>query len=146
MLGLQDRLRRKDEEIVAKIMDGEAIIINLANGIYYSLDNAGGAIWEMIEDGRRLDEIAAAIATRYDVPAQRVQEDVLRLAAELLHEELVIVLDHDEAPRNLGESTVSTLSHTSPYESPRLNAYRDMEDLLALDPPTPSLADIPWKA
>ena len=32
-----------------------------------------------------------------------------------------------------------------PYKSPQLHIYTDMEDLLALDPPTPGFADIPWK-
>ena len=32
-----------------------------------------------------------------------------------------------------------------PYESPLLNIYRDMGDLLALDPPMPGLAEMNWK-
>ena len=32
-----------------------------------------------------------------------------------------------------------------PYEAPTLNIYRDMGDLLALDPPMPGLADMAWK-
>jgi len=141
MLGLQDRLRRKDEEVIAKMVDGEAIIINLANGVYYSLDNAGAAMWQMIEEYRRLGDIAAAIAVRFDVALRRAEEDVLRLAGELLHEEVVALTDSDaESP-----AAEPAVAHALPYESPQLNAYRDMEDLLALDPPTPSFTDIPWK-
>ena len=33
----------------------------------------------------------------------------------------------------------------APYEIPKLNIYRDMGDLLALDPPVPGLGDTPWK-
>ena len=32
-------------EVAAKVMDGEAILINLANGMYYSMDGAGGFLW-----------------------------------------------------------------------------------------------------
>lgn len=32
-----------------------------------------------------------------------------------------------------------------PYEAPVLNIYRDMGDLLALDPPTPGLDTFNWK-
>jgi hypothetical protein len=32
-----------------------------------------------------------------------------------------------------------------PYEQPQLNIYRDMGDLLALDPPTPRLEATAWK-
>jgi serine phosphatase RsbU (regulator of sigma subunit) len=31
------------------------------------------------------------------------------------------------------------------YGTPRLTAFHDMEELLALDPPTPSLSDVSWK-
>ena len=142
MLALQDRLRRKDEEVIAKIMDGEAVIINLSNGLYYSIDRAGGSMWEMIEAGHRLDEVAATIAARYDVSAARAETDVLGLANDLLREGLV-ALDGHEGPPPAAVEPVE--QHKLPYESPQLTAYRDMEDLLALDPPTPGLQDIPWK-
>jgi len=32
-----------------------------------------------------------------------------------------------------------------PYEIPKINIYRDLGDLLALDPPVPGLGDTPWK-
>jgi len=142
MLALQDRLRRKDEEVIAKIMDGEAVIINLSNGLYYSTDRAGGAMWEMIDAGHRLQDIAAAITSRYDVAGSRAETDVLRLATELLREGLVALDGRDGTPPP-GLETADQAKQ--PYEPPQLTAYRDMEDLLALDPPTPGLQDIPWK-
>ena len=142
MLTPHSRLRRKDEEVVAKVMDGEAVIINLANGMYYSLDNAGGLVWALIEDGCRMDEIAAEIAARYDVASAQAQDDVLLLASHLLREELVAI-DEREGPAL--RAAPASEPHKLPYESLQLHAFSDMEDLLALDPPTPSLADIPWK-
>lgn len=142
MLTPQNRVRRKDEEVVAKIMDGEAVIINLANGMYYSLDNVGGLVWALIEDGCRMDEIAAAINARYEVASARAQEDVLLLASRLLQEGLVAIDEQEDRPLR---SAPASVAHKLPYASPLLNAYSDMEDLLALDPPTPGLADIPWK-
>jgi hypothetical protein len=142
MLALHTRLRRKDEEVIAKVMDGEAVIINLANGLYYSIDRAGAAMWEMIEEGHRLDDIAASITARYDVAAARAEDDVLRLAGELLREELVAMDGQGDGPRREAEPATQP---RLPYEPPQLTAYRDMEELLALDPPTPGLHDIPWK-
>jgi hypothetical protein len=142
MVELESRLRRKSEEVVAKVMDGEAIIINLATGVYYSLDHAGVAMWERMEAGWRLDEIAAAIAVRYEVSPEHARRDVQQLAAELLHEDIVAPLDAADAPGGADEATSTP---KLPYTPPTLHAYRDMEDLLALDPPTPSLTDIPWK-
>lgn len=144
MLSLHTRLRRKDDDIVAKVMDGEAVIINLSTGIYYSIDQVGAAMWELIEQGSSLDEVASAIVARYDVQPAQAHDDVARLGGELLHHELVVVAA-DEPQEPSRSAPVSAGAGKLPYMSPRLQIYTDMEDLLALDPPTPGFADIPWK-
>ncbi len=142
MLTLQNRLRPNEKEVAAKVLDGEAVIINLSNGIYYSMDKVGGFIWEMIAGGHSLGETVAAIIAHYDVSPQQAQADVERLAAELIQENLVIVADH--SPQAF-KSQDTPPQERLPYESPTLNVYRDMGDLLALDPPMPMLEEIPWK-
>src|SRR5260221_1438674 len=144
MLALQTRLRRKDDDIVAKIMDGEAVIINLANGIYYSSDHVGAVFWKWIEKRYSLEEIAAAIVARYDVPRALAEDDAIRLGGELLQHELVVVAA-DEPQEPARPAPVPAAADKLPYRSPQLHTYTDMEDLLALDPPTPGFADIPWK-
>jgi hypothetical protein len=138
----QARLCRKDEEVVAKVMDGEAIIINLATGVYYSLDQVGAAVWAMIEENCCIEEIVTGVVARYDVTKDRAQGDILRLIGELLREDIVATVDRPQTPTR----THAAPSKKAVYVVPTLHAYRDMEDLLALDPPTPSLSDIPWKA
>ena len=142
MLMLKQRVQPNKEEVAAKVMDGEAILINLSNGVYYSMDKVGGMIWEMIEGRHSLEEIVAAISASYDVGAERAKSDVERLLEELVQENLVIVTE-DEAARE--ENQVQPSEQIQAYESPKLNIYRDMGDLLALDPPTPGLEATPWK-
>jgi coenzyme PQQ synthesis protein D (PqqD) len=142
MLKLQSRLRPNEEEVAAKVMDGEAILIHLTNGIYYSMDKVGGVVWELIEKRLSLAEIRAAIGLRYDVSADQAQADVERLANELLQENLVLEADDVALSDDL---QLSALQQREPYESPQLNIYRDMGALLALDPPMPGLEATPWK-
>lgn len=142
MLTPQDRLSPNEAEVAAKVLDGEAIIINLSNGTYYSMDKVGGLIWEMIVAGRTLVDIAEAIALRYEVSPEQAHTDARRLAGDLMRENLVIALDKPAAPVERQESIAG---QRLPYEPPTLNIYRDMSDLLALDPPMPSLDEIPWK-
>ena len=61
MLKLDDHLRPNGEEVAAKVMDGEAILINLSNGMYYSMDKVGGFIWELIEGGYSIQQVVVAI-------------------------------------------------------------------------------------
>jgi hypothetical protein len=137
----ETRLAPNVKELAAKVMDGEAIIINLANGIYYSMDQVGGLIWGLISAGRSLEEISSQICRTYDVGADRALADLEQVAKELLQENLVVIADATEtAPPDAGAERPVKL----PYEPPALNKYRDMADLLALDPPMPSQEDIPW--
>lgn len=142
MLTFDQRLQPRDQEVAAKVIDGEAILINLANGVYYSMDKAGGLVWEMIEGRHTLGEMVEAVTDRYEVSRDRAEADVQRLAEELLQENLVAIAeDGASSGVNLGDAS----QERSPYEAPNLNIYRDMGDLLALDPPTPGLGDTPWK-
>ena len=56
------------------------------------------------------------------------------------YKENLVVESTDAGAKPDFESVTSKL----PYESPSLNSYRDMSDLLALDPPMPGLQQIPW--
>jgi len=141
MLTLNHCLQIRGEEIAAKVMDGEAIIINLANGIYYSMDKVGGLIWEMIEGGRTLEDMVAMIVARYDVSQEQVKTDIELLVNDLLQENLVTAIEN--GVHSNGHSELDQ-PQKMPYEAPKLNIYRDMGDLLALDPPTPGLETIAW--
>lgn len=124
------------DEIVSKVLDGEAIMINLAKGIYYSLDGTGGRIWELLEDGRSADEIAAVIASEFDVMGERAQVDVNCILRELQAEGILRAAASSEPPPPEVLSCVQ-LREKQSYRKPKLTVYRDMADLLALEPPTP---------
>jgi hypothetical protein len=123
-------------------MDGEAILINLSNGIYYSMDKVGGLIWEMVEGRRSVEEMTAGIVAHYEVTAEQARVDLERLMEELVQENLVAVAEDGAAGSAVSEQPAADKLS---YEAPKLNIYRDMGDLLALDPPTPGLQDIAWK-
>jgi len=141
MFTLNDRLRARDEEVAAKVIDGEAILINLSNGIYYSLDKVGGLIWGMVEERNTIGDIVMAVVGCYDVSREQAEADVLRLVDELFNEDLVALAEDAAAsPSNRTQVEGEGLD----YDCPKLNVYRDMGDLLALDPPMPGLQDIAW--
>ena len=142
MLTPDTRLCPNVNEVAAKVMDGEAIMINIANGMYYSMDKVGGMIWGLIEGRHSAEEIVAEITAQYQVAPEQAQSDVDRLVAELLQENLILV-SGDEAPIPKTLREESAQKHV--YEPPNLNAYRDMAALLALDPPMPGVLESPWK-
>ena len=142
MLNLHHCFRPCDEEIASKVIDGEAIIINLANGVYYSMDKVGALVWERLQAGYTLDDVIRAVTAVYDVSPEQVESHIVELVEELLHENLVVT---SENGTSRAAEMIARQEDKSPYELPKLNIYRDMGDLLALDPPVPGLGDTPWK-
>jgi Coenzyme PQQ synthesis protein D (PqqD) len=141
MLSLQSHFRPREEEVASKVIDGEAIIINLANGVYYSMDKVGALVWDLLQAGHTLEEVIVGVTGRYDVAREQAEANVRDLVQELVQENLVVSIENGAAV------PAQPMEHQDrvPYEIPKLNIYRDMGDLLALDPPVPGLGDTPWK-
>jgi hypothetical protein len=130
-----------DPEVVGKVIDGEAIIINLASGMYYSADEVGGLIWTLFESGHSIGEVASHVGAYYQVDAGQARADVERIAARLVEEGLIQQAHRDvESPA----AAAAPPSERRAYTTPSLEVYRDMKDLLALDPPMQALKRDPW--
>jgi Coenzyme PQQ synthesis protein D (PqqD) len=141
MLNLHHCFRPREEEVASKVIDGEAIIINLANGVYYSMDKVGALVWDLLQAGHTLEEVITVVTGQYVVDRDQAESNVQDLVQELVQENLVVSSENGAAApaqAALGQDKL-------PYELPKLNIYRDMGDLLALDPPVPGLGDTPWK-
>ena len=141
----ESRLRANDAECAAKVLEGEAVIINLLNGTYYSLDKAGAVVWELAAGGGTIAEIVGGVTARYEVDDARARSDVERLIDELVAERLLVPADGASAGAPIADASVTVVTGRLPYDAPMLTTYRDMADLLALDPPMPRLEDIVWE-
>jgi hypothetical protein len=142
MLNLHHCFRPREEEVAAKVIDGEAIIINLANGVYYSMDKVGALVWDQLQTGRTLEDVIVTVTGHYEVSREQAESNVRELVQELVQENLVVA---SENGKPIAAEAIAEQQDKLPYELPKLNIYRDMGDLLALDPPVPGLGDTPWK-
>lgn len=64
-------------------VDGESVILDLEEGIYYGLNPVGARIWTEIQEPTPVNEITAAITAEYDVDADQCHEDVISLLQDL---------------------------------------------------------------
>jgi hypothetical protein len=137
MLSPTDVICANEEQVAAKVMDGEAILINLATGAYYSIGSTGGFIWSLIEKRLSIGDIGASVAEHYDVARTRAESDVLTLCNQLCAEGLAAV--------SAGGVAASLAPHANgaaklAYQMPALDKYTDMAEMFALDPPLPGLS------
>jgi hypothetical protein len=70
---------------------GEAIIIDIHTGQYYSLNESGAWLWEHLDGQRSVADLAQELAAFCAIPdqADMVQADLLELLAHLAQERLV---------------------------------------------------------
>lgn len=129
------------EDVAANVIDGELTAIRLSDGTYYSMDDVGTRVWELIDGGHDLLAVTRTIATSYAVAVEQVASDVRALVQELLAEELIRPAGDAGRP----QATEAPIGEPAPYHSPQLHIYRDMGNLLALDPPTPGIDDLLFK-
>lgn len=83
-----DRHVERRESVVHKVLDGEAVLLDLAAGSYFGLDPVGTHIWELL-DGRALREVRDAILLEFEVDAATAEKDLIRLVGELVQKDLV---------------------------------------------------------
>ena len=144
MLSPGARFRVCDERVVARVFDGEAVIIDLSSGVYYSLQQTGTLVWELIGARHGLAEIETAVVEGHDVLPEQARADVRRLVGDLLDEGLVVQLDTDASAHG-PSAPPARAAERRPYTPPVLEIFRDVTDLLAIDPPMPTLPEWPAK-
>ena len=72
-------------------LDGETAILNLKNGVYYSLDTVGARIWQLIQVPSKVSDIQGVVLEEYDVDANRCERDLRNLLQKLAAEGLIEV-------------------------------------------------------
>jgi len=130
-----------DAEAVAS--DGEAIVVNLSTGIYYTIKGDGIHLWNAIIGGVSAEELVDLVAARTGATRDRCEEAVTNFYAELLEEDLIAMRNGDEAPpTSVGEAALAGAG--AGLLEPTLARHPDMQDLILLDPVHEVSTDLGW--
>jgi hypothetical protein len=89
LMSSSQRYRPASEEIVGKVVDDEAIVLDLSNGNYYSLEESGALIWQHLTEGLSCAEIEKAVLETYQADPQQVHDDLQELLQDLLAHGLI---------------------------------------------------------
>ena len=134
---MQIQLKINSPHVVHDSFDGEAIVVNLKNGNYYSFDKLGAVIWELIDKNITLNKIIDVINRKFPESGKKAEPDINNFILNLLDENLLVeetgsfsaISDVDD---QLAELMVQ--ERLDLYEPPVMNKYVDMQGLLLLDP------------
>jgi hypothetical protein len=84
------------EDIVARDIEGELIIVPLVAGIgdmedeLFSLNDTGKDIWRRLDGKTTLAGIATALAAEYSAQPAEIESDVIGLVGELVRRKMLV--------------------------------------------------------
>ena len=140
------RYRPNAPQVIAETIAGEAMIVNLATGHYFSLQGSGVDIWAEIEHQGSFSDIVAALERRYVAGEGEIEAAVGRLVGELVQENLVVGITESESGPNAaiaavalegslsGNGVRASAGERQQFVQPALAKFTDMQDIILLDP------------
>lgn len=69
--------------VVHTVLDGEAVLLNVEDGVYFGLDGVGTQIWDLLVAGATEDEIVSQLQEEYDVEPAILRADIKAFLATL---------------------------------------------------------------
>jgi hypothetical protein len=83
---------RVPEEVLARPVGDEAVLVHLATGTYYALDPIGARAWQLLERGDTLGEVCVTMGAEYEVETAQLERDLRALVRQLAEYALIVVV------------------------------------------------------
>jgi hypothetical protein len=71
------------KDAIFRDLNGEAVVLDLASGAYFGLNQVGTRIWQLIEQDGRLQNVLARLVEEYEAAPQQLERDLLDLVSRL---------------------------------------------------------------
>jgi hypothetical protein len=126
----------RDDVIVANLsvtasqdFAGEAVVIHLERGTYFSLRGSGGIIWSLLQAPTSVADIVAALDGQIRLPSKDIEAVLTAFVAKLAEHDLITSSIGPARPPAISAEALGSLA-----EPPSLEIYTDLAELIAMDP------------
>lgn len=82
---------KASSDVVSRVVDGEAVLLDLASGKYFGLNEVGARVWEEVQEETPIDTVVERLLGEFDVEADTLRKDVAELITELEEKGLISV-------------------------------------------------------
>jgi hypothetical protein len=72
---------------------GEAVILNLENGVYYSVNPDGTCVWNLIQEPRTVADLRDTLLEEFDVEPASLEADLRALLEQLAEHGLIKITE-----------------------------------------------------
>ena len=88
-----DAALKVSSDVVFRELDGEAIVLNLATGVYFGLDPVGTRMWEVLGTNGTVESAYDALLAEFDVEPEQLRRDLYELIEKLREHGLLEIND-----------------------------------------------------
>lgn len=129
-------LRVNEPHVVHETIEGEAILLNLSTGNYYSIEWPGTVIWDLICESGDADGINQAFQKADETKRNEIEKAFDGFLKTLVEEELLVADEKSSpVPFEVDKQTAEEFKKAvEKLDKLSLNKYSDMKDMLLLDP------------
>lgn len=136
-MNMEKKFQINTQHVVHDTIEGETILVNLKNGNYYSFDQFGVLLWEILVNQGDMQILIAMLADKYSIPVDDCKDAILAFIKQLVQEELIIPFNESAtADLQIDATGIADLLNQMPasFEIPLLHKYENLQDMLFLDP------------
>jgi len=83
------------EHTLFRELAGEAVLLNLASGTYFGLDETGTSFWQVLTTTGTIQEAYDQLLSEYDVEPDDLRQDISGLLDKLIDHDLVEIIPAD---------------------------------------------------
>lgn len=87
---VRGQLVRSSDEVMASPLGEQTALLDRNRGVFYTLDEIGGFIWERLATPSSPDAIASELCQHYDVDRATAERDVMDFLTQLSDVQLVL--------------------------------------------------------
>ena len=109
----------------------EAVLLNLKSEQYYSLDDVGTQLWQLLDQYHDSEHVASLMSTKYDVDEMKLCADLADLIRQLVSAGLVTATCQRSSQSHVTPQAQLTQKKT--YHPPRLRAYGTVPEMTISD-------------
>jgi hypothetical protein len=86
-------------DAVFKELSGEGVLLDLASGMYFGLDETSTRLWQLLKEHGSLRRVYDAMLLEFDVSPDRLRDDLLAFTLDLTRRNLASLSASAMSPR-----------------------------------------------
>lgn len=84
-----ERIRLRAEAVEWRLVEGEVVVLDLRNSLYFAINETGAVLWQSLAEGAAVAELTELLREEFDVDEATAAADVTAFLQDLRSKALI---------------------------------------------------------